>query len=263
MTNKPNISSLDNSLVADYVREVINCCNPEDGFLYFANKFARGLHPVHGEQDVTLYGFQRDLLKNIHDSRVSVNMLPRQMGKSLCTAIYIAWRMLFLDHENIVVTGPKVSFSTQLLAQIRFILDKCPGWLKPSFTVDNKTELRLSNGSRVLAKSFDPNSIKGLTVSFLFVDEAGTIETRKMNEFLQAVYPSLHGSRGQMAITSTPGFDDKAFSELWKIAQEEDSMFTGFKASWQEHPDRDDAWARTVFNQVGPAIFEREYECIV
>lgn len=262
MTNTPNISSLDNSLVADYIKEVISCCNPEDGFIYFANKFAKCIHPVHGQHDVSLYGFQEDFLKNVHSERVSVNMLPRQMGKTLCTAVYIAWRMIFLNNETIVVTGPKVSFSKQLLEQVRFILDRCPAWLKSSLIVDNKTELKLSNGSRLYAKSFDPNSVKGLSLSFLFVDEAGSIETRKMNEFLQSVYPALYSTKGQLAITSTPGFDDKAFNEIWKISQEKDSMFTGFKASWQDHPERDTAWKSMVVNQIGQAAFEREYECI-
>lgn len=95
ITDSLGISSLDNSLVAAHAREVINCCNLEDGFIYFANKFAKNQYPVYQSHDITLHGFQEDYLRHIHANRMSISKLPRQMGKSLCMAIYIAWRLIF------------------------------------------------------------------------------------------------------------------------------------------------------------------------
>src|SRR6056297_2891222 len=150
MQNTPNISSLENSLIADYVLETINCCDPNDGFLYFANKFAKCIHHQHGVTDVSLYGFQKDYLKHIHKSKYSVNVIARQMGKTLCSAIYIAWRVLFLGCQNIVITSSKLAMAQEILERVKFILNNCPEWLKPSVKVDNKNTLTLGNGSTVI-----------------------------------------------------------------------------------------------------------------
>lgn len=261
MITSDMITSLDNSLVAQQVQETMNCYNPDNGFIYFANKYANCVHPLHGLQKVTLYNFQEELLTHIHNRRVSVNMLPRQMGKTLCTAIYIAWRMLFLDNETIAVTGPRVRFSQDLIEKVRFIIDRCPTWLKHSVVVDNKHEIRLSNGSRVLAKSFEPNSFRGLSIDFLFVDEAGCLEERKMNDFLHAVYPVVSSTKGKIAITSSPGTDTSAFKSLWKLSQDKDTVFAGYKANWYDHPERDTRWKNSVVSHIGQEAFEREYEC--
>ena len=38
--------------------------------------------------------------------------------------------------------------------------------------------------------------------------------------------------------------------------------FKAYQAYWQEHPDRDDAWADSMRSQLGEERFQREIECV-
>jgi len=263
MQNTPNISSLENSLIADYLQETVKCCDPEDGFIYFANKFAKCIHIQNGLTDVTLYGFQEDYLKHIHGSKYSVNVMARQTGKTLCAAIYIAWRLLFLSNQMIVVTSSKNRMAQELLERVKFILEHCPVWLKPSFSVANKGTLTLNNGSSVITSTLDIGSFRGRSrsIDFLYCDEVAFVDSRKVNELLHAVIPTMT-QKGNIALTSTPKTDNDAFAALWKIANEADSTFKGFKATWRDHPEWDDKW-KNYYSQLMPVEqFKKEYECI-
>ena len=38
-------------------------------------------------------------------------------------------------------------------------------------------------------------------------------------------------------------------------------MIHGFTAKWDEHPDRDEEWAKTEVGRIGEERFRREYGC--
>jgi|AntDeeMinimDraft_6_1070357.scaffolds.fasta_scaffold01314_10 phage terminase large subunit-like protein len=243
------------------IKKFLKCADPVDGFLYFIEQFVKYVNPATGVQNLRLCDFQKDLLKNIHNEKISVNMLPRQMGKTLCAAAYIAWRLLFLEHENIVIASHRLMASEQILETVRLIIERCPSMLNPGFSVSNKRSLILTNGSKLLAKTLEPDNLRGMSISFLFVDEAGVMSEHKMHEFLSSAYPSIVGSRGKIAFTSTPGEKDSGFNLLWQNAQNKNSGFAKFKAEWFDHPERDEQWKDTIVNQVGEEVFRKEYEC--
>jgi hypothetical protein len=262
ITKALQISSLKHSLVAEYIQQIIKCCNPHDGFIYFANTFAKCVHPAYGVSNLNLYEFQQSYLKNIHNEQFSVNMLGRQMGKSLATAVYIAWRLIFLDGQTVAVTGLKHRDAQEILNKVRFILDNCPDWLKPRYAVNNKNQLQLSNGSKVIAITFEPNYFKGHALNFLYVDEVEGMPIHKVNELLEGIAPTMANSGGHIAMTSSHWSDSGALKTLWDISKQKGAMLSSFKAEWSEHPDRDDAWKNSIVKQIGQAAFEKEHGCI-
>jgi hypothetical protein len=77
---------------------------------------------------------------------------------------------------------------------------------------------------------------------------------------------------GKCIITSTPNSDEDQFATLWKGANkcldefgnETEIGINGFKAFrsyWNEHPDRDEAWAAQQRAQLGDERFRREMDC--
>jgi hypothetical protein len=77
---------------------------------------------------------------------------------------------------------------------------------------------------------------------------------------------------GKCIITSTPNSDEDQFALLWKGANRMEDEFgnptpigiNGFRAYrsyWNEHPDRDENWAREQRAQLGDDRFRREMDC--
>lgn len=66
---------------AEQIRELSACMDPVNGPYYFISNFVYVQHPTKGKQQLVLYDYQVELLKNYHAHRKSVNMLGRQLGK--------------------------------------------------------------------------------------------------------------------------------------------------------------------------------------
>jgi hypothetical protein len=92
------------------------------------------------------------------------------------------------------------------------------------------------------------------------------------SEFWTSISPTL-ATGGKCIITSTPNSDEDQFALLWKGANKcEDSFgnptavgvngFKAFRSFWNEHPDRDEAWATAQRAQLGEDRFRREMGCL-
>lgn len=102
-------------------------------------------------------------------------------------------------------------------------------------------------------------------------DEMAFVKSRIAEEFWAAISPTL-STGGKCIITSTPNGDEDTFATIWYAAnrmQDEfgndnpdgvgSNGFKAFKAVWQQHPDRDEAWATQERAKIGHEKFEREY----
>ena len=90
-------------------------------------------------------------------------------------------------------------------------------------------------------------------------------------EFWTSISPTL-ATGGKAIITSTPNSDEDQFALMWKMANKmEDEYgnptevgtngFRAYRSYWQEHPDRDEAWGRSMEAQLGTDRFRREIGC--
>jgi hypothetical protein len=77
---------------------------------------------------------------------------------------------------------------------------------------------------------------------------------------------------GKCIITSTPNSDEDQFAQIWRAANDcfdahgnttplGKNGFKAFSSRWQEHPDRDEAWAEQMRAQLGEERFRREMLC--
>jgi hypothetical protein len=99
------------------------------------------------------------------------------------------------------------------------------------------------------------------------------VEPNIAEEFWTSISPTL-ATGGRAIITSTPNSDEDEFSRIWKESNNKfDSFgnerpdglgsngFSPFTCHWDEHPDRDDAWAAQEKGRIGEERFRREYNC--
>lgn len=102
-------------------------------------------------------------------------------------------------------------------------------------------------------------------------DEFAYVAPNIATEFWTSIAPTL-STGGKAIITSTPNSDEDQFALIWNEANNQideygnttaigKNGFAPFKAIWNQHPERDEKWAKEMRAQLGDEQFEREHEC--
>ena len=60
----------------DQIVDLQSCMDPDEGYLYFARKFAFIQHPVQGKLLFDPYEYQLRLMHSYHNYRFNINMMP-------------------------------------------------------------------------------------------------------------------------------------------------------------------------------------------
>jgi intein/homing endonuclease len=105
-------------------------------------------------------------------------------------------------------------------------------------------------------------------------DEFSFVMTSKQTDFWTSISPTL-STGGGCIITSTPRTDEDQFAKIWFGATDTTDEFgnpneTGvgkngfyaFKVTWDQHPDRDEAWKQEFMTKLGEARFRQEMNCV-
>ena len=255
----------------DQIEELAKCMDPDDGYLYFAKKFAYIQHPVKGKLLFAPYEYQLGLMETYHKYRFNINMMPRQTGKTTCASIYLAWYAMFIPDQTILVAAHKYTGAQEIMSRIRYVYESCPDHIRAGVTSYNKQSIEFENGSRIVAQTTTGNTGRGMSISLLYCDEFAFVQPNIAEEFWTSISPTL-ATGGQAIITSTPNSDEDTFATIWKQAEdrfddhgnEQDigrNGFRSFVSQWSEHPDRDEEWKAAEIGRIGEEKFRREYGC--
>ena len=255
----------------EQIQDLANCMDPDDGYMYFARKFAFIQHPVQGKLLFDPYEYQLRLMDSYHSFRFNINMMPRQTGKTTCASIYLAWYAMFNSDQTILVAAHKYTGAQEIMSRIRYVYETCPDHIRAGVTSYNKQSIEFENGSRIVAQTTTGNTGRGMSISLLYCDEFAFVQPNIAEEFWTSISPTL-ATGGRAIITSTPNSDEDTFAMIWKQAEEKfDSHgneqevgingFHSFVAQWDEHPDRDEEWKEEEIGRIGEEKFRREYGC--
>lgn len=102
-------------------------------------------------------------------------------------------------------------------------------------------------------------------------DEFSFVQPNIARDFWTSLSPTL-STGGKCIITTTPNTDEDQFAEIWfgAIDTVDDNGveqpvgkngFKAYKATWDAHPERDQAWADAELQKIGVDRFEREHNC--
>ena len=253
------------------VEDLKKCLDPDTGYLYFCEKFFNIQHPVQGKTLFGHFSYQKRLLKSYHNHRFNINMLPRQSGKTTTAAAYLLWYAMFHADQTILIAAHKYTGAQEIMQRIRYGYELCPDHIRAGVTNYNKGSMEFENGSRIVSATTTGNTGRGMSISLLYCDEFAFVNPSIADEFWTSISPTL-ATGGRAIITSTPNSDEDTFAIIWKESQnkfDEDGNesiigqngFHGFTAKWDEHPDRDEEWAKTEVGRIGEERFRREYGC--
>ena len=238
------------------VEEIIKCANDIE---YFAENYVYIVDPNVGKTLIKLRDYQKGFLKHIFNNRFSVILASRQVGKSMCVAICILHYVLFNRDKNAAIVANKASIAKEIFAKIRVAYERLPFWLQVGVVVWQQTSCTLENGSRVFSEATTADGLRGLSCSFLMLDEFAFIRRGIADEFFASTYPTISASKeSKIVVVSTPkGMNH--FYQIYDEAVKKKSGFRHYRVDWWQVPGRDEKWKDETIKNIGPVRFAQEY----
>lgn len=268
LIKKPNTQE---SYTEQQIAEIIRCADPVTGPQYFLDNYFYIQHPTRGRLQYSPYEYQSRLVDTYHNNRYSISLMPRQTGKTTTAAGYLLWYAMFVPDSTILVAAHKYTGSQEIMQRIRYAYESVPNFIRAGVTSYNKGSIDFDNGSRIVSATTTETTGRGMSISLLYCDEFAFVRPSIASEFWTAIAPTL-ATGGKCIITSTPNSDEDQFAQIWRQANKRldeygnetelgANGFRAYRSQWQEHPDRDAAWASEMRAQLGEERFRREMEC--
>ena len=254
------------------VKHLEACMDPVTGPLYFAKNFLKIQHPTRGSIPFVPYEYQERLIDAYHNNKQCIAMLPRQMGKTTCACAYLLWYTMFVPEAQVLIAAHKYEGAQDIMNRYRFGYENLPDFIRAGVYSYNRNTIEYDNGARIQAVTTTENTGRGKSLSLIYCDEFAFVQPpEKAKEFWTALSPTL-STGGKCIITSTPNSDEDQFALIWTEALKRFDEFGieqplgingfhSFFAHWNEHPDRDEAWAQMERAKIGEERFRREFDC--
>jgi len=226
--------------------------------IYFAEKYVKIVHLDSGLIPFKLYSYQKKMFEHFENNRFSIVLACRQSGKSISSVVYLLWYALFHPDKTIAILANKGATAREMLARVTLALENLPFFLQAGCKVLNKGSLEFSNNSRIIATATSGSSIRGMSISLLFLDEFAFVEND--GEFYTSTYPVISsGKTTRVIITSTANGLGNVYHKLWEGASTGTNSYKPFRVDWFDVPGRDAAWKEETIANTSAFQFEQEF----
>ena len=227
--------------------------------VHFMRKYCYIQHPQRGRIQFNLYPFQEKVLTLFQENDYSAILKSRQLGISTLASGYSLWLMTFHKDRNILALATTQATARNLVTKVQFMWENLPSWLKVDSAENNKLSLRLSNGSKIQAKSSNADAARSEAVSLLIIDEAAFIDN--IAETWASAQQTL-ATGGGAIVLSTPYGTGNWFHQMWVKAEAAENDFLPIKLPWYVHPERDQKWRDAQDALLGdPRLAAQECDC--
>ena len=227
--------------------------------VYFATKCF--LMTPEGLKPCTLRDYQEDYLRHLQKNRFSIWLACRQAGKSVTTAIYCLWVILFNIDKNGLILSKSGPAGQDLLSKIKDMYLYLPYHLKCGTLKWNQSSISFDNNSTISTEPFSPTAGLGKTINFLILDEFAWCPPNEVELFYNNIIPTVTTiSDSNVCIMSTQnGFN--LFYKLYKASIEKKNIYAPFKVDWDQVPQfntetkkwekRTQAWKKMMVGILG------------
>ena len=207
-----------------------------------------------------LRDFQEQILKAYKDNPLNILMASRQTGKTVTSAIFMLWFLLFHPEKTALCVADNFTTTKELIDKFRIALEGLPFYMKPGIDTINQSNIKFDSNSRLVGRTTTKKSGIGLTVNLLYIDEFAHINDANLDDFYRAIFPTVTADpNGRIIITSTPNGKNK-FWEIWKDAVSRESSYYPIRVDWWQIPGRDEDWKKQKIADLGSVEdFNQEY----
>lgn len=239
----------------DQVQEYAKCMKDP---VYFACTYLKVIHLDKGLVSFNLYPYQEKMFDHFNENRFSIVLACRQSGKSISSCAYLLWYALFHSEKTIAILANKGATAREMLSRITLMLENLPFFLQPGCRSLNKGSIEFSNNSRIIAAATSGSSIRGLSISLLFLDEFAFVEND--TEFYTSTYPVISsGKTSRVIITSTANGIGNTYHKIWEGAVQKTNNYKPFRVDWWDVPGRDDEWKSQTIANTSELQFMQEF----
>ena len=225
---------------------------------YFASKYCKIISLDEGLVPFQLYPYQQQMFTEFNKNRFNIVLACRQSGKSISSVAYLLWYALFHTEKTIAVMANKGATAREMLGRITLMLENLPFFLQPGCKALNKGSIEFSNNSRIVAAATSGSSIRGMSVSLLYLDEFAFVENDA--QFYTSTYPVVSsGKDTKIIITSTANGIGNVFHKIWEGASQGVNDFKPFRVDWWDVPGRDEKWKTQTVANTSQLQFDQEF----
>jgi hypothetical protein len=198
---------------------------------------------------------QRAFLKALSENRNVIAIKPRQCGITTLSSAWAAAECAFSSKaspQTILCIANKLDQANEIILKVRDFLDQVPRWiwgseyfstdpnseknLKSIFIKDAKSELKLFNGCRIIARASGPNAARGISaVSVLILDEAAFIEDG-ISVYTTAAATMASNPNSKTVMVSTPNGRDELYYNTYRQALAKENSFVAVQFRWYQDP---------------------------
>lgn len=247
--------------ISDYIK----CMNDP---IHFASKCF--IKTPTGMQQCKLRDYQVDYINHLKDNRFSILLSCRQAGKSVTTAIFCLWSVIFRTDRNALLLSKSGPAGVDLLSKIKDMYRYLPYYLKPGILKWNQKEISFDNNSSMSTEPFSPTAGLGKTINFLILDEFAWCPPNDVELFYNNIIPTVTtDTTANVCIISTQnGFN--LFYKLFTAAQQGKNIYKPMTVHWWDVPNwdnvnkkwvkRDEKWHTDMIGVLGSEeAFEYQY----
>lgn len=214
------------------VEDVIRCMQDP---LYFASKCF--LMTPEGLQQVKMRDYQEEYLTNLKENRFNILLAARQSGKSVTTAIFGLWKILFASDRNGLILSKSGAAGRDLLKKIKDMYLYLPYHLKCGTLKWNQSEISFDNNSSLKTEAFSSTAGVGSTLNLVILDEFAWCPANEVQLFYENVIPTVTTMPdSNVCICSTQNGFNK-FYEIYHSAITGKSMYHAQKIDWWQVPN--------------------------
>ena len=225
---------------------------------YFATTYCKIISLDEGLVPFELYPYQEKMFEAFDKNRFNIVLACRQSGKSISSVAYLLWYALFHTEKTVAVMANKGATAREMLGRISLMLENLPFFLQPGCKALNKGSIEFSNNSRIVAAATSGSSIRGMSVSLLYLDEFAFVENAA--EFYTSTYPVISsGTNTKIIITSTANGIGNVFHKIWEGAAQGVNEFIPFRVDWWDVPGRDEEWKAQTIANTSQLQFDQEF----
>lgn len=240
----------------EQLAEYIKC---KEDPIYFIKNYVKIVSLDDGLVHFDMWEFQEKMIETFFENRWSINLLPRQMGKTITVAAFILHYAIFNSQKSVGILANKGATAREILSRVKRMIENLPFFLQPGVKEYNKGTVEFGNGSSVMAAGTSNDAIRGFSFNVVYLDEFAFVDNA--DEFFTSTYPVISsGKDTKVIITSTPN-GMNLFYKLWTEANSKRNKFIPIKVHWSENPNRDEKWKEETLANIGQRQFDQEYGC--
>jgi len=235
-------------LTKAHIEEINYCFNHP---IYTIRNYVKIVSQDEGIINFKLYDYQANFIQTCYGNKRIIAKFPRQSGKTTTSAAFMLMYAMFNKDKTIAVVANKQNTAVEILDRIKLMYDLTPQFLKPGISVWNKLSITFENGCKIMASATSSSSIRGMSISLLYLDEFAFIQKNMISEFIESTFPVISSSKlARIIITSTPN-GKNTFYKFYMDAVKGVSDFIPLSIEWNDVPGRDDEWREKMIRELG------------